>query len=136
MATTTTMIRLLHSIRGHLTTHRLPAEIASIKVDTDMINGDHVVVHLWAVQLPALAAALLDWADTLTAISATAWRPPGGHSVHLSITGRLADETAVEVYGGVDYTDELFGDLQPGGRQSVALPILRSWAANGSAVAA
>src|SRR6476469_1130013 len=136
MATATTMIRLLDAIRGHLTTHRLAAEIASVKVDADMINVDHVVVHLWSVQLPALAAALLDWADTLTSISATAWRPPGDHSVHLSITGRLADKTAVEVYGGVDYTDELFGDLQPGSRQGVALSVLSEWAADSSAVAA
>jgi hypothetical protein len=131
-----TMVRLLGSIRDHLTSHRLSAEIASVKAGSDSIDGDHVVVHLWSMQLPILAAALLDWADTLTAITVTAWRPSHGGSVHLTLTGRLSDSTRVEVYGGVDYTDALFGDLQPGGRQGVALSILRGWAAGGSAVAA
>jgi hypothetical protein len=33
--------------------------------------------------LPELAADLLTWADTLTTVTATAWRPPHGELVHL-----------------------------------------------------
>jgi hypothetical protein len=75
-------------------------------------------------------------ADTLTAITVTAWRPPHGQSVHLTLSGRLSDKTPVEVYSGIDYSDALFGDLQPGGRQGVALSILRGWTTGNSAVAA
>jgi hypothetical protein len=131
-----TMVRLLDSIRGHLTTFRLPAEIASVRVGSDALDGDHVIVHLRPARLAALATALLEWVDTVTRITVTAWRPPHGESVHLTVTGQLSDTTHVEVYGGVDYTDALFGDLQPGGRQGVSLSVLRAWAADGSAVAA
>jgi hypothetical protein len=48
----------------------------------------------------------------------------------------LSDATHVSVFGGVDYTEAIFGDLQPGGRQGVALSILRAWAVDDSAVAA
>lgn len=131
-----TMVRLLGSIREHLALHRLPAEIASVTVGSDMANGEHVTVHLRHVKLPKLAAALLGWADTLTQITVTAWRPRHGETVHLTVTGQLPDTTRVEVYGGTDYTEALFGDLQPYGRVGVALSVLRVWAAGGSAVAA
>jgi hypothetical protein len=131
-----TMVRLLDSIREHLATHRLPAEIATVTVGSDLINGDHVIVHLRPVDLPNLASALLGWADTLTHITVTAWRPRHGETVHLTVTGQLPDTTRVEIYGGTKYTDALFGDLQPNGQQGVALSILRAWAAAGSAVAA
>ena len=131
-----TMIRLLNSIREHLTTHRLPAEIATVTVGTDLINGEHITVHLRPVELHELATALLSWADTLTQITVTAWRPRHGETVHLTLTGQLPDTTSTEVYGGVDYTDTLFGDLPPTGRHGVALSILRAWAAGDSAVAA
>jgi hypothetical protein len=131
-----TMVRLLDSIREHLATQQLPAEIATVTVGTDLINGEHVTVHLRRVELLELAAALLAWADTLTHITVTAWRPRHGETVHLTLTGQLPDTTSAEVYGGVDYSDDLFGDLQPDGRQGVALSILRAWAAGNSAVAA
>jgi hypothetical protein len=105
-------------------------------VASDVVDGDQVTVHLMPVQLPALATGLLTWADTLTAITVTAWRPPHGKTVHLDVTGQLPDTTRVTVYGGVDYTDALFGDLQPGGRHGVALSVLRGWAAGDAAVAA
>jgi hypothetical protein len=131
-----TMVRLLSSIHEHLATHQLPAEIASVAVGSDTISGEHVTVHLRHVELPELASALLSWADTLTQITVTAWRPRHGETVHLTLTGQLPDTTSTEVYGGVDYTEALFGDLQPTGRQGVALSVLRAWAAGNSAVAA
>ena len=136
MTNSATMVRLLGSIREHLATHQLPAQIASVTVGSDLIDGEHVTVHLRPVELADLASALLGWADTLTQITVTAWRPRHGETVHLTLTGQLPDTTSVEVYGGVDYTDALFGDLQPDGRQGVALSVLRAWAAGDSAVAA
>jgi hypothetical protein len=136
MTSLATMVRLLNAIGGHLTKFGLSAEMASVRVASDGLDGDHVTVHLRHVQLADLATALLEWADTLTRITATVWRPPHGETVHLTVTGQLFDATPVEAYGGVDYTDAMFGDLQPGGRQGVALSVLRAWAAGGSAVAA
>src|SRR6266511_2979711 len=104
-----TMVRLFGSIREHLVTYRLPAEIATVTVGSDMINGEHITVHLRHVGLPDLASALLGWADTLTQITVTAWRPRHGETVHLMLTGQLADTTSAKVYGGVDYSDALFG---------------------------
>jgi hypothetical protein len=131
-----TMVRLLDAIRGHLTKSSLSAAIASVRVGSDALDGDHVIVHLRPAQLAALASGLLEWADTVTQVTVTAWRPPHGESVHLTVTGQLSDTTRVEVYGGFDYTDALFGDLQPGGRQGVSLSALRTWATDGPAVAA
>jgi hypothetical protein len=136
MTNPATMVQLLGSIREHLTAFDLPAQIASVKVGCDALDGECATVHLCPSQLAALASALLSWADSLTKITVTAWRPPHGETVHLTLTGQLPDSTPVAVFGGIDYADTLFGDLQPTGRQGVALSVLRSWAAGGSAVAA
>jgi hypothetical protein len=136
MTSPATFVQLLDSIREHLATCQLPAPIASVRVGSDVLDGDHVTVHLRSSQLANLATALLEWADTLTRIAVTAWRPPHGQTVHLTLSGQLPDTISVEIYGGVDYTDVLFGDLQPDGRQSVALSVLRAWASGDAAVAA
>jgi hypothetical protein len=136
MNTPETFVRLLDAVREHLVGYPVSALIASVEVRVDSIDGEHATVHLRSLDLPELAAALLAWADTLTEINATAWRPPDGERVHLSVSGRLGDNLAVTVYSGVPYTPVVFGsDLQPDGRQSVALGVLRAWA-NGGAVAA
>ncbi len=136
MTDATTMVRLLGSIREHLTTHRLTSPVASVKVSCDVIDGEHVTVHLHPSLLPGLASGLLAWADTLTRITVSAWRPPHGETVHLTVTGERHDTTRVVVYGAVDFAEDVFGDLQPGGRQSVALSVLRSWASGAAGVAA
>jgi hypothetical protein len=128
-------VRLLGSIREHLTACPLAFPLVSVRAGCDMTHGDHVTVHLAAGRLADLADALLGWAGTLTGITVTAWRPPHGQTVHLTLTGLLHDSTRVIVFGGVVYTDTIFGDLQPEGRQGVALSILRAWAAGDTAVA-
>jgi hypothetical protein len=131
MTTPDVYMRLLSSVQRHLAVCPLATEIASIQVRTDPFDGEQGVVHLDRRQLADLAADLLDWADTLTEITATAWRPPHGETVHLTVTGRIADGTRLEVYGGTSYAEDVFGaDLQPGGRQSVALSVLRAWASS------
>lgn len=130
-----TIVRLLGSIREHLTTFRLSAGIAHVRVASGVFDGDRATVQLEANQLGSLAAALVSWAETLTAVTVTAWRPPHGASVHLTVTGLMVDAVPVSVYGAVAYADALFGDLQPGGQQGVALRVLRGWAED-SAVAA
>lgn len=130
------MARLLGSIRDHLRTYRLPTQIACVEAGCDSLNGEHVTVQLRHGPVADLASALLSWADTLTHVTVAAWRPLASESVHLILTGRLPDATHATVYGGVDYADTLFGDLQPDGRHGVALSVLRGWAAGGRAVAA
>jgi hypothetical protein len=129
--------RLLGSVRDHLGAFSTGADIASVFVGSDSVDGEYAVVQLRAGQLAGLAAGLLGWADTITGVTAEAWRPPTGVSVHLTVTGRLLhDSTPVKVYGGVPYTADVFGpDLQPDGRQSLGLSVLRGWA-SGAAVAA
>jgi hypothetical protein len=137
MTNPATMVQLLGAIRDHLAVFRPEAEIATVTVDCDGLGGDHVIVHLRPVGLPHLASALLAWIDTLTAVTVTAWRPPHGLTVHLNLTGELSNtRTQTMVYGGVDFTEALFGDLQPDGRQGVALSTLRAWATGDTAVAA
>lgn len=121
----------LGSIREHLTTFRPPAPIASVHIDRE-----RVVVQLRSGELDDLASALLEWADTLIGVTVTAWWPPDSRWVHLTVDGRLQDSTDATVYSGVAYTAATFGDLQPGGRHSVSLSVLRSWAADDGAVAA
>jgi hypothetical protein len=136
MTSPSTVLRLLGSIREHLTTHRLTTPLASVRVGCTLLDGEHVSVHLRPSLLPDLAAALLTWANTLTHVSVTAWRPPHGETVHLIVAGERLDTTRVVVYGGVDFAEDVFGDLQPDGRQSVALSVLRSWATGSAGVAA
>lgn len=136
MSDFTVMVRLLGSIRQHLNAFRLPTDIACVEVGCDSLDGERVTVQLRHHHLADLAAALLSWADTLTHVTVTAWRPLASESVHLILTGRLSDATRVTVYGGVDYSGVLFGDLQGDGRQGVALSVLRGWTAGGLAVAA
>lgn len=40
------------------------------------------------------------WADTLSEVTAEAWRIPSGESVHPSVIGRFSDGATVRVYGG------------------------------------
>jgi hypothetical protein len=83
-------------------------------------------------QPQAIAAGLLAWADTLTEISAQAWRVPRGDCVHLSITGRLPCGTEVLIYDAVPVTDLRLGaDLAPGARTILPLAALRCLATPG-----
>jgi hypothetical protein len=118
----------LVALADHLTAFDLPAALASTSVHQE-ITGHSVTVQLCCRVHPDLAAALLAWADTLTGVTAEAWRPPSGDSVHLSITGRLTDGSPVTVYGGLSRTVQVFGPyLEPGDRRALPLTVLREWA--------
>jgi hypothetical protein len=124
-------IQLLGSIRDHLRTH--PAVGAVASVSASRFEGGCITVQLEAVELVPLAAGLLAWANTIGDVTAAVWRIRVSGTMHLRIVGHLRDLTWIEVYGGVPHSEAVFGDLQPGGRQSVALSVLRAWA-NGEAV--
>jgi hypothetical protein len=118
----------------HLTHHQLPPP-ASLAVLTTEDGHSEVTVQLCSCTLPELAADLLTWADSLTTVTATAWRPPHGELVHLSITSTLtgAARTAeLDVFGGADYDPVLLADLAPDARRTVPLAHLRTWASSTS----
>ena len=94
----TTTVDLLAALCAHLAEFELPA-IASVHVAA-ALPAPQVTVQLACHDPSAIAQALLAWADTLTEVTAQAWRVPTGDSVHLSVTGLLPDGASVLVYGG------------------------------------
>ena len=128
MSTHTDYLAVLAALSEHLITFDLACPIWSISVQQEVV-GHSITVQLNCHALPELADALLGWADTLTDVTAEAWRPPSGHSVHLIVTGHLPTGTPLKVYGGLPHTTQMFGPyLEPGDRQTVPLGLLRQWA--------
>jgi len=131
MMTTAFTAELLAALGAHLGDFELPA-IASVHLATGMAGPQASVQLAHHGQPSAIAAGLLAWADTLTDISAEAWRVPRGDSVHLSITGRLPCGTEVLIYDAVPVTDlHLGADLAPGARTTLPLATLRHLAIPG-----
>jgi hypothetical protein len=76
-----------------------------------------------------IARGLLAWADTLTDVTAEAWRPPEGDTVHLCVIGQLREGVVVRVFGHVPFTSRgIGGDLGPGESKVVPWVLLREWA--------
>jgi hypothetical protein len=131
---TTTAMTLLHTatmLAAHLAHHAVP-EPASLTVTT---RNDHseITTQLRSHTVPTVAADLLAWADTLSAVTTKAWRPPAGDRIHLSLTSTLTSPTSaaeLHIFGGADYDSIQFGDLQTGEHRRVSLGQLRTWAAN------
>jgi hypothetical protein len=117
-------VDLLDAIYTHLAEFELPA-LASVHVATPIPGEEAITVQLRGHDLPEIAAALLAWADTLTAVTAQAWRVPSGHSVHVSVTG-LTRGARVRVYGAMPFTGRGVGaDLAPDATTSLSLLALR-----------
>lgn len=127
---TATAMDLLDSIRAHLAEFELP-DMWSVHAVTSF-SGPNVDVQLARRESPEIAGALLAWADTLTGVTAEAWRVPNGESVHLSVIGRLPGGVSVRVFVGVPFTGRgLGGDLAPDASKTVPLVVLREWATLG-----
>ncbi|MGH3846203.1 MAG: hypothetical protein ACRDZY_11660 [Acidimicrobiales bacterium] len=119
---TTTTSDLLAALCAHLAAFELPA-IASIHV---CLSAPQVTVQLADHEPSAIAQGLLAWADTVTEITAQAWRVPAGDSVHLSVTGRLASGACVLVYGGLwTHHSGPGADLAPDATTTIPLAALR-----------
>ncbi|MDQ3764558.1 MAG: hypothetical protein M3460_24285 [Actinomycetota bacterium] len=120
----TTVIGLLDAIRTQLTQFDVPAPW-SVTVNT-YLDPPNLTLQITCRELAELAGALLAWADTLTAVTAEAWRVPDGKSVHLSITGRLPCGESLRIYGAVPVTKDGIGaDLAPGAATTIPLVALR-----------
>jgi hypothetical protein len=128
MSTHADYLAVLATLTEHLITFDLPCSIASTTMQQESA-GHSVTVQLNCRVLPGLAAALLEWADTLTGITAEVWRTPSGDSVHLTVAGHLTSGTPVKVYGGLSHTVQMFGPyLEHGEHHSIPLGLLRQWA--------
>jgi hypothetical protein len=127
---TTTPVDLLDSLRAHLTTFDLPA-LWSVHVVASF-SGPNVTVQLTRREPPEIASALLAWADTLTEVTAEAWRVPSRDYVHLSVIGQLSGGVSIRVHGGVPFTEHgIGGDLAPDASTTVPLAVLRAQATVG-----
>jgi hypothetical protein len=121
----TSTVDLLDAIHTHLTAFELPA-FASVHVATPIPGEEAITVQLRCADLPGIAAALLAWADTLTTVTAQAWRVPSGHSVHLSVTGQLTHGAHIRIYGATPLTGCGIGaDLAPDAAATILLTALR-----------
>ncbi|HKR52658.1 MAG TPA: hypothetical protein VJT72_24375 [Pseudonocardiaceae bacterium] len=119
---TTTAMDLLDCLHAHLADFELP-DLCSVHAS---IHEPHITAQLRAQDPSQLAAGLLAWADTLTQPTAEAWRVPNGHSIHLSITGRLPGGVSVHVYGAMPFTARgPGGNLAPSATAPVLLTTLR-----------
>lgn len=126
----TTTVDLLTALGAHLAEFELPVT-ASVQVVAGIL-APQVSVQLSRRTPSAMAQELLAWADTLTEVSAQAWRVPQRESVHLSVTGLLPGGAAVRVYGAMPITDcRPAADLAPDATTAVPLVILRHLAAPG-----
>ncbi|HYZ38782.1 MAG TPA: hypothetical protein VE673_19050 [Pseudonocardiaceae bacterium] len=120
----TTTVDLLAAISTHLAEFELPAT-ASVHIAQGM-TGPEVTVQLSCHTPSEIVRGLLAWADTLTEVSAEAWRITSGDSVHLSVTGRLPGGAAVVVYGALAAIHSPLGrDLAPGATATIPLAALR-----------
>lgn len=99
------IVDLLAAISEHLTDFEL-LPVASIHI-TAAMSAPQVSVQLTHGDPAAVTQGLLNWADTLTQVTAQAWRVLHGDSVHLSITGSMAAGASVLVYG--DYRPTVAG---------------------------
>ncbi|MDQ3764803.1 MAG: hypothetical protein M3460_25755 [Actinomycetota bacterium] len=128
----TTVIGLLDATRAYLTQFDVPAPW-SVTVNA-YLDEPNVTLQITCREPTELAAALLAWADTLTAVTAEAWRVPDGNSVHLSITGRLPCGEPLRIYGAVPVTEHGIGtDLAPDTATTIPLVALRHLATPGQA---
>jgi hypothetical protein len=125
-----TTVDFLDALRAHFAAFELP-ELYSVNVVTAW-GGPTVTMQLACHHLPEIATGLLAWADTLTGVTAEAWRVPSGDSVHLSVIGQLPDGVSIRVYGGVPFTKHGIGaDLAPDTSTTVPLAVLRERATLG-----
>jgi hypothetical protein len=132
--TVASFVQAADLLATHLTDHQLPPP-ASLTGLTREDGHSELTVQLCSDTLSGLAAELLTWADTLTTITAAAWRPPRGELVHLSITSTLVSPVGIvelEVFGGVSFDRTLFTDLAPGERRRATLAHLRTWVSSAS----
>ena len=128
-----TFVAAAQLLAAHLADHGLP-QPASLTV-TSSDRRSEVTVQLDSLNVALVAVELLAWADTLTTVTVSVWRPPAGDRVHLSLASTLTGPTGtvnLDVYGGADHNPALIADLEPGQRVALSLGQLRTLADSAS----
>ena len=127
--TPTTGAALVHTaaslLAAHLSEHGLPDPVSLTVMTAAQRPEVQAQVHPQTVA--GVAAELIAWAQTLSPVTVTAWRPPHGNRVHLSMTGTLG-AVGLDVYGGVDHDPALFAELASGQTRAISLDQLHAWA--------
>jgi hypothetical protein len=129
-----TMITYLSTIQAHLARHRGLAGPFNVSFDLHDYRPNVVVQLDGSGCLATVAGGLLTWADSVTEVTAEAWRPSTGTDVHLSVSGMVGG-VSVRAFDAAPFDAAVFTGLQPGQRGSIPLQRLRAWAI-GSGVAA
>lgn len=125
------LVGLLDAVVDHLVGFELP-EPYGLQARTHPVgHGAAMSVQLAECGLPAVAAALVLWADTLSAVSLSVWRPPSSDAVHVQVSGRLAGGVPIEVWAGVAAPVPLVS-LDPGQKRTLRLGLLRTWTVAGA----
>ncbi|MCA1709709.1 MAG: hypothetical protein LC808_43110, partial [Actinobacteria bacterium] len=120
----TTIYDPLAALCARLAEFELPA-IPSVHAG-DALSASQVCLQLTYHEPSAITQGLLAWADTLTQVTAQAWRIPPDDSVHLSVTELLPGSVSVQVDSGLWGTHRgLDSDLSPGATTIIPLPMLR-----------
>lgn len=131
---TLTVIGLLDALRTHLTEFDLPAPCSARF--TTYPSGPQISMQIARHDTHETACAVLAWADTLTQVTAEAWRAPSSNSVHLSVTGHLPDGVCLRIYGAVPVIEHGLGaDLAPNAATTIPLATLRHLATEGEVTA-
>ena len=121
----------LDAIRDYLDSFALPPA-SSVRVG---VGADPITVQLDSRRLEDVARGLLAWADSLEDVKTSLWRPEGGASVHLELSGRTPCGIPIVVYGGVWFDEATFPDLPSGMRQDMPVFLLRQWNTPGEVAA-
>jgi hypothetical protein len=122
------LLPALDAFRAHLTDHDLP-EVVAVTVSS---QGAAVQV---AHNSDAEAIRnLLAWAQDLSAVQATVWRPfASPYALHVTVRGRTGSGLAVEVFASIDYDPAGLGaGLEPAARIDLTLDELRGLASGAS----
>lgn len=120
---------LLAVVREHLVRFELPEPLGVQVRSYPLVDCALASFHLAEHDLSEVAGVLLAWVDTLSGVSLSVWRPPSSDSVHIELSGRLAD-SPVEVWSGVQAA-ALLACLEPGQRRTERLGLLRTWTTAG-----
>ena len=94
----TTTMDLLTALRAHLAEFELPA-IASVHMSA-ALSAPQGTVQLTCHEPSAIAQGLLAWADTLTQVTAQAWRAPRGDFWRAFGQQTMDDLPVVATFGG------------------------------------
>lgn len=119
---------LLDAVLNHMDGYELPEPYGVQARAYTSRDSALVSIHLVERSLSTVASVLVIWADTLSEVSLSAWRPPARDTVHIHVSGRLAGGVPIEVWAGVKAPVPPV-NLEPDQKKTLRLGLLRTWIA-------